>query len=104
MGYEFSKEATQRAREYFEFIMAEEPDSGWGYSHVAMTHSRDLLNGWSEDPEASFKSAEALAEKGLELDPLNSGSLAAKAELSLYLGDFENALQFGEACVNARPT
>ena len=104
MAYKFTKEATQKAREYFESVMAEEPDSGWGYSYVAYTHSRDLLNGWSEDPEASLKAAEALAEKGLELDPINSGALAAKAELSLYRGDFENALQFGEACVKARPT
>jgi adenylate cyclase len=99
-----SKEATQKAREYFESVIAEEPDHGWGYSYVAYTHTRDLLNGWSEDPGASCKSAEAFAAKGLELDPFNAGALAAKAELSLYLGDFENALQFGEACVKARPT
>ena len=104
MNYHYTKEATQKAREYFESIIAEEPDSGWGYSYVAFTHSRDLLNGWSEDPEAAFKSAEALAEKGLELDPISAGALGAKAELSLYRGDFAKALQFGEAAVKARPT
>ncbi len=104
MRHGYTKETTKKAREYFESVIAEEPDSGWGYSYVAYTHSRDLLNGWSEDPEASLKSAEAMAEKGLELDPISAGALATKAELSLYRGDFENAIQFGEACEKARPT
>ena len=47
--------------------------------------------------------AQELSDKGLELDPISAGALATKAELSLYVGDFDDAIKWGDACVNARP-
>lgn len=57
------------ARDHFETAIGLDPAFARAYAGLAMTHSRDAIDGWTTTPTRSLAVAEELAKKAVEMDP-----------------------------------
>lgn len=66
--WEFSKNGNNAAKDYFKRAIAQDKNFARAYGNLALTHSYDVLNGWSSDIKVSKERARYYAKKGIELD------------------------------------
>ncbi len=64
-----SKEQNRSAKWEFERAIALDPGFARAYAGLAMVHSREAIDGWTETPADSLEEAAALAEQAARLDP-----------------------------------
>ena len=64
-----SREQNLIARESFQRAVGLDPAFARAYTGLAMTHSRDAIDGWVSTPSRSLEQAAALAAKAAEMDP-----------------------------------
>jgi TolB-like protein/DNA-binding winged helix-turn-helix (wHTH) protein/Tfp pilus assembly protein PilF len=66
--WEYSKESNALAKEHFRKAIEIDPDFARAYANLALSFAYDVLNGWTNTPDANLKLAEELSQKALELD------------------------------------
>ena len=64
-----SKEQNLSARDHFQRAMELDPSFARAYAGLALTHSRDAIDGWTATPSRSLEQAADLADKAAEMDP-----------------------------------
>ncbi len=64
-----SKEQNLSARDHFRRAIELDPSYARAYTGLALTHSRDAIDGWTETPSRSLAQAADIAEKAAEMDP-----------------------------------
>ena len=57
------------ARRYFEEAVALDPEFARAYAGLALTYSREAIDGWTPEPSRSLELAARQADKAAELDP-----------------------------------
>jgi adenylate cyclase len=99
----WTKDGNLLARQLWKEAIELDPQYAVAYVSLAYTHSRDSLWGWSKSPKQSFQQAEELAEKALSLDDSLSDAYALLGNLSLWKGQYDQAVSYGEKAVNLLP-
>jgi adenylate cyclase len=99
----WTKDGNLLARRLWEEAIEIDPQYTAIYVSLAYTYSRASLWGWSKNPKASFQRAEELAKKALALDDSNPDTYALLGNLSLWKGQYDQAVSFGEKAVNLNP-
>ena len=64
-----SQEQNLSARDYFQRAIALDPSFARAHAGLALTHSRDTIEGWTATPSLSLEKAAALANEAAEMDP-----------------------------------
>ncbi len=64
-----TREQNLSAREYFQRAINMDPAFARAYAGLAMTHSRDAIDGWTASPSRSLELAAELADKASRIDP-----------------------------------
>jgi TolB-like protein/DNA-binding winged helix-turn-helix (wHTH) protein/Tfp pilus assembly protein PilF len=64
-----TKDQNLSAREHFRRALDLDPSFARAYAGLALTHSRDAIDGWTATPSRSLEQAAALADKAAEMDP-----------------------------------
>jgi adenylate cyclase len=64
----YNREENQKARGLFEASIHYDPEFAMAYAMLAWTHVFDVMNGWSDDRQASLQRALELATRSLSLD------------------------------------
>ena len=82
-------------------ISPEYPDA-WEW--MGWYHFNDYRFGWGVDRQESFKQAEAVAQKAHKLDPTVSGVNGLLGALSLYRGDYDQAIAHYRKAVELAPS
>ncbi|WP_165943591.1 adenylate/guanylate cyclase domain-containing protein [Roseicella aquatilis] len=79
------REIFEEARDHLAQAMAEDPDFAMPIAWAARWHSLRVGQGWSPDPAEDARTAAALAQRAIELDPQNALALATYGHLRSYL-------------------
>jgi TolB-like protein/class 3 adenylate cyclase len=88
----YTKEGNAHARRLFEEAATIAPEYGRVYSSLSRTHNLDWRYSWSQSPEQSLDSAVALAQRAVELDPLDARGFSELGFAHLYKKRHERAL------------
>jgi TolB-like protein/Flp pilus assembly protein TadD len=95
----YTKESNAHARRLFEEALVVAPEYGRVYSALSRTHNLDWRYSWSASPDDSLDSAVALAQRSIELDPLDAHGFSEHGFANLYkkrhdesLSDYRRAL------------
>ncbi len=99
----FSRENVKMAEELSERAVQLDPKYGFAWSLVAYTHFYKAIEGWSSSPAESFKKAESLNQKALELDNTLWCATAMLGSINLGQGHFEEAVTIGKKSIALGP-
>lgn len=88
----YTKESNAHARRLFEEAAEIAPEYGRVYSSLSRTHNLDWRYSWSVSPEKSLDSAVTLAQRAVELDPLDARGFSELGFASLYKKRHDRAL------------
>jgi serine/threonine-protein kinase len=103
LGNRRTKEALDQALEYYQAVLANDPDSGLGYSGLADIYSLQAVLGMAP-PEEVWPKAEAAATRALELDDSLAEAHSAMGLLhSFYEWDWTKAEQSYRKAVELNP-
>ena len=106
-GYEYLLRCTENdnklARQFFNEAINNDKSFAIAYALLGLTHSNDLVYGWSKLPVESFEQVEKCAEKALALN--NSLDLAyiLWGELHLFKKQYDEAIKDGERAIELNP-
>ena len=92
------------ARDQFIKCLEIDLDNTGAHAHLAMTHLADLYDNWSADRQISKDLCQQHSEKALEQDPDNAYAHALKAELLMFLREFDQAEPHVEKAIELNPT
>lgn len=96
-------EANRTARELFLEVTRLEPDSPMGYAYVGVTHSLDVMQGWSSDVRRSLVEARQWGARAVALDEASPGGHGALGIAALFEGRFDDAIAGAQKSLNLRP-
>ncbi len=99
----WTKDGNLLARQLWKEAIELDPQYALGYVSLAYTYSRASLWAWDKNPEESFQKAEELAQKALNMDDSYPDTYALLGNLSLWKGQYDQAVNFGEKAVNLSP-
>jgi adenylate cyclase len=97
------RQANAKAREYLGRAIEIDPGFALAYVTTGWSHFHDARWGWGSDPSQSTATAEALARRGLELDPLEAEGHSLLGALHLGAGRFAEAVAETERSVALSP-
>lgn len=91
------------ARSHFEKAIELDPAFARAYAGLAMTHSRDAIDGWTATPSKSLDVAAELAEKATILDPSLPQVHFASGQVDLFRRRHEKAVAAVERAIAVNP-
>ena len=87
LRHRFNKADDARAAELLERTIQIDPHYAHAHADLAWTHWQDVLNGFTDDPSASFAKAIASAEKAVAADPYFSDAYWVLASVNMCEDD-----------------
>lgn len=66
--FQFSRDNNLDARKLYEEALGRDPGFAQVYAWLALTHWLDFSNGWTDDPERSLDTAQAMASRAISLN------------------------------------
>jgi adenylate cyclase len=105
VGYlrQFSREKNVVARQIAEEVISMDPEDRRGYSLLAFTNLYDVWLGLSKSPKESFSNAIKLAQKAIELDPINEDPYRILAHTYILMKRQDDALAEAEKALEMQP-
>jgi TolB-like protein len=105
-SFQDSLEPSDNASAIAQFQRALEADAGCAQAHsgLAMSHFRDVLHGWSDDPLESVRATRAHADEGLRADPHDPYSHLASGVAHWLGGSRQDLLDAIEHAVWLNPS
>jgi adenylate cyclase len=100
--YKITSDDNALAQRYFQQAIDIDPTFAAGYKGLALVHIRLGVFG-AHNPSEAYGSAEALARRGVVLDPTDAEAHAILAEARLRHGDYEGALAVAEIALALSP-
>jgi adenylate cyclase len=100
----FTKDGTAKARDMFLAAAALDRTYSRAYAGLAWGYSRDLLLGFSENPEQSKSKLFEAARKAVELDPLSSLAHHLLSTAHIWRNEHELAIAEGRLAVELNPS
>lgn len=101
--WKFSRDANQRARSYYLKAIEIDQNFARAYANLAMTHSLDYVNGWSDNPKQSLDLASKNANKALAIDDSLPQVQWAVGLVNTYGKKFDDALAAAEKAITQSP-
>jgi len=98
-----SKEENLAARDQFEKAAELDPTFARAYAGLALTHSRDAIDGWTSSPSASLALAADLAERAAHMDPTLAQVHFVTGQVDLFRRRHVEAIQAAERAIQADP-
>ena len=102
--YRFNKQDNAIARELATKATEISPEYPDAWEWLGWYTFNDYRFGWGADRQKSFKQAEAVADKAYKLDPTVSGVNGLLGALSLYRGDYDQAVAHYRKAVELAPS
>ena len=87
-----TREDLASAREWFGVAIERDPTWSWPHASIALTHYRDLVNGWSGSAEEAVTQMASAAEKAMALDASDAFSHHALGHAYQRAGRTDEAL------------
>ena len=105
VGYlrQFSREKNVVATQIAKEVISMEPEDMRGYSLLAYTNLYDVWLGLSNSPKKSFSNAIALAQKAIELDPINEDPHRILAHTYILMKRYDDAVAEAEKALEMQP-
>jgi class 3 adenylate cyclase/TolB-like protein len=104
LRHRFVKADNEMAADLLEKALQIDPRYARAHADLAWTHWQDILNGFTDDPAASFAAAIANARKAVEADPNLSDGYWVLGALSICEDDTpEDAVPFYETAIELNP-
>ena len=98
-----SATANAAARGHFEQVLTEEPQSGFAWCLLALTHQQDLLHQWASEPRATLTKLDEVSREFARRAPRDARANLVRAYALLYRGQREEAEDRLRAAVVAAP-
>jgi len=106
-GYEAhghrSREQNLTAREHFQRAIQLDPGFARAYAGLALTHSRDAIDGWTMTPERSLEQAAELAGKAAVMDPSLPQVHFVSAQVDLFRHRHLQAIEAAQRAIEIEP-
>ncbi|MEA3411072.1 MAG: winged helix-turn-helix domain-containing tetratricopeptide repeat protein [Pseudomonadota bacterium] len=98
-----NRDENLKARNYFRKAIDHDPDFAMAWAMEAWTHVFEVMNGWSEDREASLLRGHELADKATSLQEALPVAYFVKGLAHRELGDYVKALVEAEKAIEYDP-
>ncbi len=98
-----NKADNSEARELLAKAVARDPDSAWGYTGLAISHTQDALWGWSASRVQSILAAQQNAERAIGLDDGDAQAYAVIGLIQLVSRNHEKAIETLEMAIELNP-
>jgi len=98
-----SKEQNLSARDQFQRAIDWDPSFARAYAGLALTHSRDAIDGWTATPSRSLDQAAALAEKAAEMDPSLPQVHFVTGQVDLFRRRHVQAIEAAQRAIQVDP-
>jgi adenylate cyclase len=99
-----TRAANDEARTLFEQAVHFDPDYAAAYAALGWTHYEAVVSGWTEFTQDDLSQSETLAQKALALDPATTNAYRLLAEIAVFHGDYDRALQDIDRAVALNPS
>lgn len=96
-------ESNRSAREHYEQAIALVPDFARAIAGLALVHSRDAIDGWTETPRQSMALAEQLAEKAAAINPSIPQVHFVTGQVALFNGQHAKAIEATKQAIAYSP-
>jgi TolB-like protein/DNA-binding winged helix-turn-helix (wHTH) protein/Flp pilus assembly protein TadD len=91
------------ARGHFGRAIALDPGFARAYAGLALTHSRDAIDGWTATPAHSLELAAQLADKAARMDPLLPQVHFVTGQVDLFRRQHEKAIEAAQRAIGVDP-
>ena len=98
-----SRESNRSAREYFEQAIALDPEFARATASLALVHSRDAFDGWTDSPERSLARAAEYAEAAARINPTIPQIHFVAGQVALFRKEHGNAIAAAERAIEYAP-
>ena len=98
-----SKEQNLAARAQFEKAVELDPAFARAYAGLALTHSRDAIDGWTSTPSQSLTLAAELAERAAHMDPSLAQVHFVTGQVDLFQRRHVEAIEAAERAIQVDP-
>lgn len=96
-------EQNRLAREYFQRSIDLDPSFARAYAGLALTHSRDAIDGWVANPSESLRQAAALAERAAAMDPSLAQVHFVSGQVDLFRRRYIEAIEATQRALRVDP-
>jgi adenylate cyclase len=101
-GYR-NREANRLAREYFERAIELDPEFARATASLALVHSRDAFDGWTDSPERSLVLAAEFADAAAQINPTIPQIHFVAGQVALFREQHANAIAAAERAIEFAP-
>jgi TolB-like protein/DNA-binding winged helix-turn-helix (wHTH) protein/Tfp pilus assembly protein PilF len=91
------------ARDHFREAIELDPGFAQAYAGLAMTYSRDAIDGWTEQPWRALERAAQLADRAAAMEPSSPQVHFAAGQVELFRRRHAQAIQAAERATEAEP-
>jgi adenylate cyclase len=98
-----TRESNRSAREYFEQAIALDPEFARATASLALVHSRDAFDGWTDSPERSLARADEFAEAAARINPTIPQIHFVAGQVALFREQHANAIAAAERAIEYAP-
>lgn len=98
-----SRDQNLTAKEHFLRALELDPAFARAYAGLALTHSRDAIDGWTETPSRSLEQAAELAEKAARMDPALPQVHFVSGQVDLFRRRHEQAIEATQRAIRIDP-
>jgi TolB-like protein/DNA-binding winged helix-turn-helix (wHTH) protein/Tfp pilus assembly protein PilF len=98
-----TKEQNLSAREHFRRAIDLDPSFARAYAGLALTHSRDAIDGWTVTPSRSLEQAANLADKAAEMDPSLPQVHFVTGQVDLFRRRHVQAIEAAQRAIQVDP-
>ncbi|WP_316366673.1 winged helix-turn-helix domain-containing protein [Candidatus Thiodiazotropha sp. CDECU1] len=96
-------DSNRSAREYFAQALEIDPDFGRAIAGLALVHSREAIDGWSEKPSDSMSLAVKYAEKAALSNPTIPQIHFVTGQVALFRGEHRKAIAATQRAIDYSP-
>jgi len=97
------RQANKEGRELLERAIGLDPGFAPAHAILAVIHTHEMINGWSESPEASRQNALACAARAIALEDANAETHFAMGIGMLWRRNYDEALREAERAIGLDP-
>jgi adenylate cyclase len=101
--HRFTREDNALARDYFLEAIVLDPDYARAHTNLALTHSRDVVWGWTDQREEPIRLALQYIDRADRLDPTDSRMYFARTSLSISQRHYDRALVEARRAIELEP-
>ena len=98
-----TSEQNRSAMEHFQLAIAIDPTFASAYAGLAMAHSRNAIDGWTQTPSRSLKLALEYAQKAAALDPSIPQVHFAVGQVELFRRQHLAAVEAAQRAIESNP-